>query len=41
MRWSDDVVGNSGRLEQLERWRKRPLTHKLKDNFFYMLNELL
>ena len=26
---------------QLERWRKRPLTHKLKDNFFYMLNELL
>ena len=26
---------------QLERWRRRPLTHKLKDNFFYMLNELL
>ena len=26
---------------QLERWRKRQLTHKLKDNVFYMLNELL
>ena len=26
---------------QLERWRKRALTHKLKDNFFYLLNELL
>jgi len=26
---------------QLERWRKRPLTHKLKDNFFYILSELL
>jgi hypothetical protein len=26
---------------QLDRWRKRSLTHKLKDNFFYMLNELL
>jgi cardiolipin synthase len=26
---------------QLERWRKRALTHKLKDNVFYMLNELL
>ena len=26
---------------QLERWRKRTLTHKLKDNFFYLLNELL
>jgi cardiolipin synthase len=26
---------------QLEQWRKRALTHKLTDNFFYMLNELL
>ena len=26
---------------QLERWRRRALTHKLKDNFFYLLNELL
>jgi cardiolipin synthase A/B len=26
---------------QLERWRKRPLAHKLKDHFFYTLNELL
>jgi cardiolipin synthase A/B len=26
---------------QLERWRKRPLSHKLADYFFYMLNELL
>ena len=26
---------------ELERWRKRPLSHKLKDNFFYLLNELL
>ena len=25
----------------LERWRKRALSHKLKDTFFYMLNELL
>jgi cardiolipin synthase len=26
---------------QLEPWRKRALTHKLRDNVFYMLNELL
>ena len=26
---------------QPERWRKRPLTHKLKDNCCYLLNELL
>jgi hypothetical protein len=26
---------------QLDRWRKRALAHKLKDNFFYLLNELL
>ena len=25
----------------LERWRKRALSHKLKDHFFYTLNELL
>ena len=25
----------------LERWRKRGLWHKLKDNAFYMLNEIL
>ena len=26
---------------QLERWRKRALSHKLTDHFFYTLNELL
>jgi cardiolipin synthase A/B len=26
---------------QLDRWRKRALSHKLKDHFFYTLNELL
>jgi cardiolipin synthase A/B len=26
---------------ELERWRKRALSHKLTDHFFYMLNELL
>ena len=26
---------------QLDRWRKRALSHKLKDQFFYTLNELL
>jgi cardiolipin synthase len=26
---------------ELERWRKRGLWHKLKDNAFYMLNEIL
>jgi cardiolipin synthase len=26
---------------RLERWRKRALSHKLTDHFFYTLNELL
>ena len=26
---------------ELEAWRKRGLWHKLKDNAFYMLNEIL
>jgi cardiolipin synthase len=26
---------------ELERWRKRSWSHKLKDNFFYLMNELL
>ena len=36
-----EVRRAGARRSNCERWRKRGLWHKLKDNFFYLLNELL
>jgi cardiolipin synthase len=36
----DKYVARATEIE-LERWRRRALSHKLTDHFFYTLNELL